>query len=254
MDWRQMVGNKLMSPQEAVQAVKPGDQVMVTPINGTPFTLCQALYDRRNELRGVRIDHPAPFFLWVQPGEENAFELHDLYATAADRDMVNAGQVSYLPTARWRENEVPEGLLQEPDIYLVPVSPPDRHGYCSFGPCVFFSPTCCRRSKTVIAEVHENFIRTGGENYVHISQIDRICEPTQPTGGLPLQPRTEEETMVTEVICTLVAAELVNDRDTIQIGIGTVSSAMAIYLIRSTTWVSRPRSSPEGLPSLCSRA
>ena len=34
----------------------------------------------------------------------------------------------------------------------------------------------------------------------------------------------------TEVICTLVAAELVKDRDTIQIGIGTVSSAMAVYL------------------------
>ena len=230
MDWRQIVGNKLMSPQEAVQAVKPGDQVMVTPINGTPFTLCQALYDRRNELKGMRIDHPAPLFPWVQPGEEDAFELHDLYATPADRDMVNAGQVCYLPTARWRENEIPEGLLQEPDIYLVAVSPPDQHGYCSFGPYVFFSPSFCRRSKIVIAEVHENFIRTGGENYVHISQIDRMCEPTQPTGGFPSQPRTEEETMVTEVICTLVAAELVKDRDTIQIGIGTVSSAMAVYL------------------------
>ena len=230
MDWRQMVGSKLMSPQEAVQAVKLGDQVMVAPINGTPFTLCQALYDRRTELRGMRIDHPAPLFPWVQPGEEDAFELHDVYATAANRDMVNAGQVAYLPTARWRENEVPEGLLQYPDIYLVAVSPPDQHGYCSFGPCVFFSPSFCRRSKTVIAEVHENFIRTGGENYVHISQIERMCEPNQPTGSVPVQPRTEEETMVTEVICTLVAAELVKDRDTIQIGIGTVSSAMAVYL------------------------
>jgi len=34
MDWRQMAGDKLMSPQEAIQAVMPGDQVMVAPING----------------------------------------------------------------------------------------------------------------------------------------------------------------------------------------------------------------------------
>ena len=230
MDWQRMVGDKLVSPQEAVQAVKPGDQVMVAPINGTPFTLCQALYDRRNELRGMRVDHPAPLFPWVQPGEEDAFELHDLYATAANRDMVNAGQVWYLPTALWREGEIPAGLLQEPDVYLVPVSPPDRHGYCSFGPCVFFSPSFCRKSRTVLAEVHENFLRTGGENFVHISEIDRFCQAAQPTGGLPLQPRTEEETLVTEVICTLVAAELVKDSDTVQIGIGTVSSAMAVYL------------------------
>ena len=230
MDWRQMVDDKLMSPQEAIQAVKPGDQVMVAPINGTPYTLCQALYDRRQELWGMRVDHPAALFPWVQPGEEGAFQLRDLYATAVNRDMVNAGEVWYLPTACWREGEIPEGFLQEPDVYLVPISPPDRHGYCSFGPCVFLSPTCCRKSRTVIAEVHENFIRTGGENFVHISEIDRICEPTQPTGGLPHLPRNEEETMVTEVICTLVASELVKDRDTVQIGIGTVSSAMAVYL------------------------
>ena len=83
---------------------------------------------------------------------------------------------------------------------------------------------------TVIAEVHENFIRTGGDNFVHISQLDRLCEAAQPTGAFAAAPLTEEETMVAEVVCTLVAAELVNDRDNIQIGIGTVSSVMAMYL------------------------
>ncbi|MCH8981908.1 hypothetical protein IH922_07805 [candidate division KSB1 bacterium] len=110
----------------------------------------------------------------------------------------------------------------------MPVSPPDRHGYCSFGPGVFFSPAFCRNSATVIAEVHENFIRTGGDNFVHISQLDRICEAAQATGALPAPPLSEEETMVAEVVCTLVAAELVNDRDTVQIGIGTVASVMAM--------------------------
>lgn len=230
MDWRESVGGKLMSPQEAVQVVKSGDQVMVAPINCTPFTLCQALHDRRHDLERVRIDHPAPLFPWLKPGETSPFELHDLYATPADRDAVNSGQVWYLPTARWREGEVPEGVLQHPDVFLVPISPPDRHGFCSFGPGVFFSPTFCQRSKMVIAEVHEGFIRTGGQNFVHASQVHRMCEAARPTGSFPTQPRTEEETQVTEVICTLVSAELVKDRDTIQIGIGTVASAMAAFL------------------------
>ena len=230
MNWRHTVGDKLMSPHDAVSVVKSGDQVMVAPINCTPFTLCQALYDRRSELTGVRIDHPAPLFPWVQPGEEGAFELHDLYATPADREMVNAGEVWYVPTARFRQDEIPAGFLADPDVFLVPISPPDSRGYCSFGPAVFFSPTFCRRAGTVIAEVHENFVRTGGENFVHVSEIDRMCEAAQPTGGLPAPPLSEEETMVAEVVCTVVAAELVNDRDTLQIGIGTVSSVMAHYL------------------------
>lgn len=230
MDWREMVRDKLMSPQEAVQAVKPGDRVVVAPLTCTPFTLCQALYERRQELKGLRLEHIAGLFPWLQPGEEDAFELHDLYATAADREMVNAGHIWYHPYARWLEGVIPEGFTEEPDVYMVPVSPPDRHGYCSFGTGVWLSPTMCQRAKTVIAEVHEDFIRTGGTNYVHISQIHRLCAGQRPTGRLPLPQRSDEEVYVAEVICTLVASELVKDRDTIQIGIGTVSAAQAVYL------------------------
>ena len=230
MNWREMVSDKLMSPAEAVQVVKSGDVVAIAAINCTPFTLCQALYSRRAELSGVRVDHPAPLFPWVQPGDEGAFALQDLYATPADREMVNAGRVEYRPVARWREDLPPDGFTERPDVYMVPVSPPDRHGFCSFGPGVFFSPTFCRNATTVIGEVHENFIRTGGDNYVHVSQLDRLCEAAAPSGVLPVAPRSDEENLVTEVIGTLVASELVNDGDTIQIGIGTVASAMGAFL------------------------
>ena len=230
MNWRETVSDKLMSPAEAVQAVKSGDVVAIAAINCTPFTLCQALYERRAELSGVRIDHPAPLFPWVQEGDEGAFTLHDLYATPADRQMVNAGRVEYRPVARWKTGLPPDGFVERPDVYMLPVSPPDKHGYCSFGPGVFFSPSFCRNAATVIAEVHENFIRTGGENYVHVSQLNRLCEAGAPTGVLPVAPRSDEENLVTEVIGTLVSAELVNDGDTIQIGIGTIASAMGAFL------------------------
>ena len=180
--------------------------------------------------KNVRIDHPVALFPWIRPGEENGFEIYTPYASPLDRDAVNAGQVEYVPIARWRADEVPPGLIQEPDVYMLPVSPPDRNGYCSFGPGVFYSPSYCERAKTVIAEVHESFIRTGGRNFVHASQIDVMCEATKPTGGAPVPPRTDEETAVTEVACTLAASELIKDRDTIQVGIGTVSSAIALYL------------------------
>lgn len=230
MTWRDMVADKLMSPAEAVQAVRSGDVVAISAINCTPFTLCQALYERRSELSDIRIDHPAPLFPWVQPDDEGPFTLNDLYATPADRQMAIAGRVEYRPVARWRADLPPDGFVASPDVYLVPVSPPDRHGYCSFGPGVFFSPTFCRSAATVIGEVHESFIRTGGDNYVHVSQLDRLCVAAAPTGALPVAPRSDEENLVTEVIGTLVAAELVNDRDTVQIGIGTVASAMGAFL------------------------
>src|SRR5207245_10242529 len=118
--------------------------------------------------------------------------------------MVNPGHVDYLPIARWRADEIAPGYDGNLDAFLVPVSSPDKHGYCSFGPGLWFSRRLAQNAKLVIAEVHENFIRTGGENFIHVSEIDRFCVADQPTGTLPIPPRTEEETFVTEVVCTLV--------------------------------------------------
>jgi len=230
MDWQSAVGRKLVSPEEAVSVVRSGQRVNVAPFTCTPFTLCQALYDRRSELENVRVDHSAGLFAWVSTEEDRPFIARDNYATPFNRDLVNAGRVDYLPVGRWRDDEIPAGFDGDIDVFMVPVSPPDEHGYCSFGPGVWLSKQISNAAKTIIAEVHENFIRTGGENFLHMSKIDKFCVARQPTGNLPIPPRSEEETFVTEVVCTLVASELVHDRDTIQIGVGTVSAALALYL------------------------
>src|SRR5438093_13075791 len=99
--------------------------------------------------------------------------------------MIHAGKVDYLPTARWRADERSPGWDEPPDVFLVPVSPPNDHGYCSFGPAVWFSRRLAQEAKTVVAEVHEGFIRTGGENFIHASEIDHFCEATQSTGTVP---------------------------------------------------------------------
>ncbi len=230
MDWQAQAKDKLMSPDEAVSIVRSGDHVGVAPFTTTPFTLCDSLFARRNELKNLRIDHPASLFAWVSPDEETSHVVTDNYATPLNRDLVNAGLMEYLPIARWRHDEVPAGFDPAPDVFLVPLSPPDQHGYCSFGTGVWFSKRLAQNAKTVVAEIHESFIRTGGDNFIHFSEIDRVCEAVRPTGNLPIAPRSEEETFVTEVICTLVASELVNDRDTVQIGVGTVSAALGVFL------------------------
>ncbi|HEY5639359.1 MAG TPA: acetyl-CoA hydrolase/transferase C-terminal domain-containing protein [Dehalococcoidia bacterium] len=230
MDWQAQAGDKLMSPEDAVSVVKSGDRVGVAPFTTTPFTLCDALFARRHDLDDLRIDHPAALFAWLNPDEETSHVVTDNYATPLNRDLVNAGLMEYLPVARWRQDELPAGFNPAPDVFLVPLSPPDRHGYCSFGTGVWVSKRLAQNARTVVAEIHENFIRTGGDNFIHISEIDRACVATRPTGNLPIPPRSDEETLVTEVICTLVASELVNDRDTVQIGVGTVSAALGVYL------------------------
>ncbi len=98
------------------------------------------------------------------------------------------------------------------------------------------NPTFADNSRVIIAEVDERAIRTAGENRIHVDRIERLVDP-DPTVSAKVraamtraQDRTEEETAAAEVICTLVGMELVRDGDTVQIGAGAISAALAPYL------------------------
>jgi acyl-CoA hydrolase len=232
MDWRDRVRDKLVTPAQAVTRIKSGNTVAVAPYTCTPHTLCAALreYAKAGAIQRVRVDHPASGAPWAEPWMKGVFELHDNYATPANRAACHAGLAEYLPVGIWKSHEMPPGFVADPDVFLVPVSPPDERGFSSFGPGVWLSGTLSKRAKLVVAEVQPDFIRTGGENYIHRDEIDLFCEAAIPTGSIAAPPPRAEEVEAVEVICTLVASELVNDGDTLQMGVGTVSASLAPYL------------------------
>src|SRR5436190_645186 len=127
----------------------------------------------------------------------------------------------------WRDRHR-ERLATAPEALGV-VRPGDTVAVASFSNTPH---TLCRAlaARTVIGEVHEDFIRTGGDSWAPVERFRHLVPADEPTGMAATAPRTEEETAATEVICTLVAHELVRDRDTLQVGIGTVSSALGLYL------------------------
>jgi 4-hydroxybutyrate CoA-transferase len=234
MRWQDRVGSKLVSAQEAVAKIESGQTVGVGTYTCTPQTLCRALAarGRRGEIENVRIDHAAALFCWTSPDLRRAFTLHDNFATPFNRAAIHEGAVDYLPISVWQAGVTPPHYDPSPDFYLVPVSPPDAHGYCSFGPGVWFSNLLVRGAKRAVAEVHPEFIRTGGDNFAHMSAFDCFVEAEDVADSVtpPGAPPNEEEIAATDTICNLVAAELVRDGDTLQMGIGTVSSALAKFL------------------------
>src|SRR5262249_23086723 len=162
-------GEKLVSPEEAVRIVKSGDTVAVATHMGAPALLCQALVDRRGELSNVRIDQAGSGFPWASADGDQAFGLRDPYLTPLHRDAAWDGRVDWVPEAHWRVNEMPRGWDPAPDVAMVTVSPPDRHGFCSFGAVVTWNPIFARTAKAIIAEVHEDHIRTYGDSRIHLS-------------------------------------------------------------------------------------
>jgi 4-hydroxybutyrate CoA-transferase len=232
MAWQDQCKEKLVSVQQAVGSIQSGDVVHVAPYSTTPMALCNALKQRAVDdgLRGVRVDHPASAISWADPELDGAFTLKDNYATPPNRDACHDGLMDYLPVGIWKSWEIPPGFHPKPDVFLVPVSPPNDNGFCSFGSGVWLSRTVAARAGRVIAEVHPEFIRTGGENFIHVDEIDLLVETDMVVGGTPAPPPSAEDVAAVETICTLVAADLVNDGDTLQMGVGTVSASLAPFL------------------------
>ncbi len=188
-NWEEEYKRKLVFAEEAVKVVKSGDRV-IFPICCFPRVLGPALYARKNELKNVTIFTDAAqqndlgmFFEDDQDDEVfrmTTWYIHDLVRRAPAGS--DTRRTVYFPgtwTSMMKPNdERPDDCPNKIDVVMVTVSPPDRNGFCSFGANLWNSRSYCKRAKTVVAQVDASMIRTGGTNYIHVSEIDRFVEAT----------------------------------------------------------------------------
>lgn len=230
MDWKQRYADRLMSAEDAARLVKSGDRLWLGMFSSCPNTFALALMARKDELRGVEVHHYIAPFVWCRPDTQEAFHFVTCFTTAADRQQIAAGMGNYLPLGNFRQSWI-QDAVGPVDVACVKSSPPDENGYLSMGTALWANRTALDISKTIICEVDDRLIRTYGENYIHMSEVAALIEHNsghdQP---MPVPPRTDEVVLATEVIGTLIATELVRDRDTLQIGFGDVTAALAVYL------------------------
>lgn len=248
-NWREQLGAKLVSAEEAVALIDHGQWVWAGGWTSVPFQLCGALAGRGGELRDVTVVSFLTPYKWDTPENLANFHIITAYASPLDRAAVQQGRMEYVPVVQFRDGQMPPGI-ERLDAALIPISPPDEDGWCSYGSGVFFGPTVTGLAPTLIGEVHPEFVRTGGGNRVHISKFARVTEYTLPPAVAPIPPRSEETELAAEVICTLVANEIVYDGCTLQFGIGDVSAALPVFLEERHDLGVHTEILPGGVPDL----
>ena len=135
MSWVDDYKTKLRSAEAAVGCVKSGDRVYYGGNAAIPQTLVRVLAQRRDELTNVQLNHVLlvgddPLSV---PGMEGHFRHNSLFVGPADRKAINEGRADYVPIFL---HQIPGLFLsgQMPlDVAILHVSPPDEHGFCSFG-------------------------------------------------------------------------------------------------------------------------
>ena len=110
---------------------------------------------------------------------------------------------------------------------LIHLSPPDEHGFCSFGVEVGLSKSPAESAKIIIAEVNNQMPRTLGDSFIHVSKLDYIVPVDYELPELAMGAEGPSE--VVESIASYIA-ELIPDGATMQMGIGAIPDAVLKYL------------------------
>jgi len=215
---------KYVSPAEALSVIKSGDRVFIQGSAQTPVYLVNELAREKNRLKNVEIVSISVYgdLEIVNPGYEGHFHMNSMFVSGSIRKAVNEGRADYIPVFL---SEIPEffkrGILPL-DVAIVHVSVPDKHGYCSLGVSVDVARSAVNTAKVVIAQVNPNVPRTHGDGLIHASRFKSLvyCEE-------PLQEANFGEKIgEAEKRIGNYVASLVEDRSTLQMGIGAIPDAV----------------------------
>lgn len=214
--------SKYVSAEEAVKVVKSGDRVYVQAAAATPTVLTKALSDRHAELCNVEICHlhtegEAPY---ANPELAESFHVNSFFIGANVRHTLKAGNGSYTPVFLSELPHLFRKRVLELDVVFIQVSPPDKHGYCSLGVSVEAAVAAIENAKIVVAQVNKQMPRTFGDGILHVSEIDYLVEVDVPLHAHEVKPFTPEEEKIGEYV-----ASLIEDKSTLQMGIGSIPNA-----------------------------
>lgn len=224
----EMYKQRLCTAEEAAKVVGNGEGVISPIACGQPRKILDALARRKQEVNGVT------FFSTLDVYPSEIWKLEDNECIQVDtgfiggqmRKGVHEGVYTYSPVKFSQSvRALKDRFSTDKRTVACVVSPMDKHGYFSMGCSIDYSYSLSRGAKNIIVEVNENMPRSHGKCWLHISEITALVENHVQLPVLPDIPVGEKDKAIGKLI-----ADQVKDGACLQIGIGAVPNAVAMYL------------------------
>lgn len=214
---------KTVSAEEAVKVIKSNDRVYIQAAAAVPQQLINAMSARHEELRNVEVCHlhiegEAPY---ANPELKDSFHVNSFFLGKNVRHTLHAGNGSYTPVFLSELPTLFHKNIIDLDVVLIHVSEPDKHGYLSLGVSVEATLAAIDNATTVIAQVNKNMPRTHGAGIIHYTEIDYFVECDDEIPAINASVPTEIESKIGDYV-----AGLIEDRSTLQMGIGNIPNAV----------------------------
>jgi len=234
MRWLERYQAKRVSADEAVQVIQSGMRVCLQPGCAVPQELVRAMVRRGDSgaIENVEVCHiltmgEAPY---MDKKYEGIFRHRALFIGHNARAAVNEGRADAMAihlsqVPRLFSNSLPV------DVVMIHVSPPDEHGFCSFGTDVGTTKAATEAARIVIAQINPKMPRALGDCFIHVNKLSAVVEHEEDILEMP-QFVFDPEDPATKVPLAIGenVVDLIEDGSTLQMGIGTIPDAVLYHL------------------------
>ena len=218
---------KYVSINEALALVKDNDYIVTGLGSAEGREFMTNLHTIADRVKGVMVSNCLPMGAYefiVNPEYKDSFTTEGWFYTPVLRKAHKNGNISFIPNHLHLASKK-RLFYREPDIYVGIASMPDKHGYVSLSLSNTYEMAMIKKAKTVILECNPNAPRTFGDVQLHVDNVDYIVNVDYPMPEIPDAEPNEKDLVIGKLI-----ADMVNDGDCIQLGIGGIPNAVAASL------------------------
>lgn len=226
MTWQEIYQSKLTTAEEAIKLIHDDDKVVSGFACGEPLHIMRALAEHYKEYNNVEIISMLTLVEspWSTDEFKGHIKLNTLFASKSTRAAVNSGNSEFTTSHFYEIPEIIKNYIC-PRVSIVMVSPPDEHGYVSFGTTVDYTKGTTDYCDIVIAQVNKHMPRTFGNSIKHVRDFTCFVEYDE-----PLPEVIGGEISDVEMEIGRYCASLINDGDCLQLGIGGIPNAVCLQL------------------------
>ena len=226
MTWQEIYQSKLTTAEEAIKLIHDGDKIVTGFACGEPIHIEKALAAHYKEYKNLEIINMLTLVEspWAMQEFKGHIKLNTLFASKSTRASVNSGDSEFTTSHFYEIPDIIENYIC-PRVSIVMVSPPDEHGYVSFGTTVDYTKGTTDYCEVVIAQVNKHMPRTFGNSIKHVRDFTCFVEYDE---QLPEVVGGELSEVDLEI--GRYCASLINDGDCLQLGIGGIPNAVCLQL------------------------
>jgi 4-hydroxybutyrate CoA-transferase len=231
MSWQSIFKSKVTTADAAVGSIQTGDRVFLTGNTSVPQELLTALVRRSPEIYDVELCQALTIgekALYTMSEMRRHLRVNAMFIGHQIREAVNEGRADFTPVLLSEFPLLFKNHRLPLDVALVHLSPPDEHGFCSYGLEVGLTKSSAESARIIIAEVNQQMPRTLGDSFIHVSRLTHIVPVDYPLVEFKMSEEGDAE-LATRIAGRI--ADLIPDGATMQLGIGPIPEAVLGFLL-----------------------